>query len=442
MAKHIVDFARMKKIREGNLVKEIFKCEVMPALGCTEPAAVALACSLARKETGNAEIRRIKITVDPATLKNATGVTIPNTNEKGIKIAAALGAICGIPELKLEVLEGTNATNIEAAKQMLREGHVEVVCNPNWKRLRIAASVETDNGYGAAIIDGNHTNVVFCQYSKEKISFDGIFEEYNSASADKLYADELRNKTLSELVEMARDIDLHTGAWVHQGIMMNLILSDAGKNLGGVGNYLRSLVADGDLSNNLIVSTQILVASATDARMAGIAQPAMSSGGSGNQGILTTLVPYYVGITWGIDICRIKESVALSHLLNSYIKCYLNDLSPMCGCGVAAGVGAAAAITYLRTDDINTISKAINNVIADIAGMLCDGAKGGCSMKGASATEASIRAALLALKGCSMDSADGILGDSFEKTIKNLSLVANVGMQHSDSVVLGIMAER
>lgn len=425
-----------------DLVKKILSKEVVPTLGCTEPGAVAYACSIAGKKFKNKTIIKIKVIVDPATYKNAFGVTIPGTNKKGIAIAAALGVISGDYKLKLEALQNVNAKDIEIAKKMIEEERVDVVYVPNWENLRIMVIVENKNNFGYAVIDGEHTNVALYRHSKEKIDITKLYKfPKENISTGKDYGEELRSLDLADLIYMAKSIDDDDRAYIEKGISLNRLLAKAGTNIKGVGNTIQHLVEDGTLDENLITQTQILIASATDARMAGISYPAMSSGGSGNQGILAILAPHLIGKKWNIDNHRIQESITLSHVLNSYIKCFLGNLSPMCGCAVSAGVGAAAAITYLRTDDPKIINAAINNVIADISGMLCDGAKGGCARKVTTATEVSIMAALFALKCNTVDNLDGIIGNSFKETIKNLSLVGKNGIK-TDPVVLKIMANK
>lgn len=435
-----------------NIVKELFRSDVIPALGCTEPICVAFACSLARYAVSNGgkdrtEITKIRVTMDPGVFKNGSAVSIPNANGmKGNQIAAALGAICGEPKLKLEVLRNVTLEHLARAKEMLASGRVEVACNYTWKGLRVEAKVENGNQYGVAIIEDGHTNVVICRKGECEILDLSSLLGNDCASqvvpGNSDYRNALRKMSIADMIALARNIDVDDRRYIDQGIAMNLAISEVGYGMDGVGGHLKSLVSRGILPDGLITSTQISVTSATDARMAGVNMPVMSSGGSGNQGVVAALVPYCVGKRRGIDILRIQESITLSHLLNTYVKCFLGNLSPMCGCAVAAGIGAAAAMVYQHTDDPKVIGNAIDNVVGDITGILCDGAKGGCSMKVASATQSSIRAALLALSGYSIDCLDGIVGRTPEETIQNLWVVDNVGMQNTDETILGIMARK
>lgn len=435
-----------------NIIKELFSSDVVPALGCTEPITVAFACSLARYAVSNgntdpAGISRIKVVTDPGVFKNGSAVAIPNTNGmKGNQIAAALGAISGKPELKLEVLRHVTPEHLASARDMLTCGRVELACNYTWKGLRVEARVENRHEYGLAVIEGGHTNVVICRKGEHEILDLSTLLGGNCtcgvSPGNSSYRNALRKMSVANLIFLARNIDEEDRRYIDQGVSMNLAISEVGRAMGEVGSHLESLVRQGLLSDDIITSAQITVASATDARMSGASMPVMSSGGSGNQGVVAALVPYLAGKRRGIEIGRIQESIALSHLLNTYVKCFLGHLSPMCGCAVAAGIGAAGAIAYQKTDDPEVIGHAINNVIGDIAGILCDGAKSGCSMKVASATQASIRAAFLALSGCSIDCLDGIIGKTPEETIRNLWIVDSVGMQHADEMILKIMANK
>ena len=177
--------------------------------------------------------------------------------------------------------------------------------------------------------------------------------------------------------------------------------------------------------------------------MDGLNLPVMSSGGSGNQGIVAILVPYNVGLWFKIDERRIVESIALSHLVNSYIKCYTGSLSPICGCSIAAGVGAAVAIVYQQAGkNIDQMTLAVNNLISDLGGMLCDGAKGGCALKVVSSTDSAIRSAYMALNNHGITSIEGFIGRTAEETIQNLSRISDVGMAGVDATMIQIMQEK
>jgi len=220
-------------------------------------------------------------------------------------------------------------------------------------------------------------------------------------------------------------------------------MAEAGKDLKKVGHYLSDLIQKGFFQDDILSSSKIMTSSAADARMAGVNHPVMASGGSGNQGIVAILVPYHVGQYFDIPEDRIVESIALSHLLNGYVKCFTGSLSPICGCAIAAGVGASAAIVYQQSGaHMDRITLAINNIISDLGGMLCDGAKGGCSLKVVSATDSAIRSAYMALNDYGITAVEGFVGKTAEETIYNLSRISEVGMAKADDVMLDIMTEK
>ena len=208
-------------------------------------------------------------------------------------------------------------------------------------------------------------------------------------------------------------------------------------------DYIFNSVNKGCLLNDVFSSSKILTASASDARMAGIDLPAMSSGGSGNQGIVAILVPYNAGKIFKIEEKIILQSIALSHLMNSYIKCFTGDLSPLCGCATAEGACAAVALVYQQYGkDMEKITLAVNSLISDLGGMLCDGAKGGCALKVATATDSAIRCAYMALDNYGISHLEGFVGKTAEETIYNLSKISILSMPKVNETILGIMLDK
>ncbi|MFA4833678.1 MAG: L-serine ammonia-lyase, iron-sulfur-dependent, subunit alpha [Patescibacteria group bacterium] len=431
-----------------NILKEVLRNEVRPALGCTEPIAVAYACSLAMAAIKNKhpqdshEILEITVIVDPGVLKNGLGVCIPNTNgQKGNCIAAALGAICGDSALQLRVLEKVAPDDLVKAEKMVREGKAHVLCEAH-DSLYIKATVKTSTGNASAIIRDSHTNVVAILV--DGVVIDGSVEEDCATVVNKVapYRQNMSTMRIADLIDCAQGLDEDDYQYLLRGVEMNLVLSRAGLQLGKFGSQLAAMAAQANLENELFKSTQILVSCATDARMAGVNLPAMSSGGSGNQGIVAILVPYNVGTKEGIPERRIVESIALSHLLNSYVKQYTGEIAPICGCAIAAGLGAAGAIAYQLSPRAETVGLAINNVVGDITGMLCDGAKGGCTLKVLSSTDSAIRAAYFAINGFFISSSDGIISEAPEETIRNLGRLCALGLDHLNGTVLDIMINK
>jgi len=424
-----------------NLLKEVLRNEVFPALGCTEPIAVAYAAGIAAKEI-EGRIKEINITVDTGVYKNGLAITVPNTGgEKGNLIAGVLGALIKQPELKMEILKGTRQDMISQAKELIRAKKAKITYDESKTDLYIAVSIKTERGSARAVIENGHTNLVrlekngrpIFEKKRDEITFTG--QEYKPI---------LKKMKISELIDLAEHLDDEDYNYIQRGIDMNLKISEAGLKLQKVGYYLSDLVKKGYFLDGIFSSSKILTASASDARMAGLNFPAMSSGGSGNQGIVAILVPYNVGKYFKIEEKKILQSIALSHLINSYIKCFTGDLSPLCGCSIAAGVGAAVAIVYQQKGkDMEKIALAVNNLVSDLGGMLCDGAKGGCALKVVSATDSAIRSAYMALNNHGITELEGLVGKTAEETIYYLSKISSkIGMANVDDTILEIMMEK
>jgi L-cysteine desulfidase len=426
--------------RSLNILKEVLKHEVFPALGCTEPIAVAYAASIAGQQIeGN--IEEISIIVDPGVFKNGFAVTVPNTGgEKGNLIAGVLGALIKKPELKMEILKGADAETLAQAKARIAEKKAKINFDPTRSDLYIDVTVKTDLGSARAVMEGAHTNLVFLEKNNQPIFTLGHTE---NSSGSQAYKQALKRMTMAAFVDLVECMDEEDYSEIRRGIEMNLKIAEAGKKLQKVGYYISDLMKKGFLLEDVFSTIKILTASAADARMAGLSFPVMSSGGSGNQGIVAILVPCKVGEFFNIQEATIVRSIALSHLINGYIKCFTGDLSPLCGCAIAAGVGAAVAIVYQQHGkDMKKITLAVNNLISDLGGMLCDGAKGGCALKVASSTDSAIRAAYMAMNDHGITQTEGFIGRTAEETIWNLTAISKLGMAKVDDTMLGIMIDK
>lgn len=423
-----------------NIYKEMVMHEVFPALGCTEPIAVAYAAAHAAAQL-KGEVEEVRIEVDPGVFKNGFAVTVPNTGgEKGNLIAGALGALIGRPELKMEILKGTDDILLARAKGLLAKGHVTLTYDDKKVGLHIDVTVKSASGTARAVLEGGHTNLV-------RLEKDGtpLFDAAGSFLGGKghAYRERLREMTIAGMIDLLEELNEEDLIYLRTGVEMNLALAEEGKKLGKVGHFVADLVSKRRLVDDVVTTSKILAASASDARMAGLPYPAMASGGSGNQGIVASLVPYTVGKFYGVPDETILKSIALSHLVNGYIKCYTGDLSPICGCAIAAGVGAAVAIVYQRSGkDLEKINLAVNTLVSDLGGMLCDGAKSGCALKVVSSTESAIRAAYMAMNSHGITEEEGFVGRSAEQTIKNMSRISGIGMSLVDETMLGIMENK
>ena len=422
------------------ILKEVLKSEVFPALGCTEPIAVAYAASVAAKEIEDG-FEEISITVDPGVYKNGIAVTIPNTNgEKGNLIAGVLGALIKQPELKMEILKGVKRGMIKEAKTLIHEKKAKIFYKRSKTDLYIDVFVKNGRNSARAIVENDHINLVRIDKNNKTI-FKKTRKENKSYC--KEYKQYLKKMKISELIDLVKYIDEKDCIYIKSGIEMNLKASEAGKKLKKVGYYLSDLVNKEYLCDDIFSSTKIWAASAADARMSGVNIPVMTSGCSGNQGIVGILVPYNVGKRLWIKEKKILQSIALSHLINSYIKCFTGDLSPLCGCAIAAGIGATVAIVYQQKGkDIKKINLAVNNLVSDLGGMFCDGAKGGCALKVTSAAESSIRSAYMALHNYGISDIEGFVGKTAEETINYLNRICHTAMANVNDAIIEIMFEK
>lgn len=422
-----------------NILRKVLKHEVFQALGCTEPIAVAYAVSVASKQL-DGEISEVCISVDPGVYKNGFAVAIPNTGGlRGNLIAGVLGAFIKRPELNMEIMSCVTEDILRCAKTLIKEHKAHISCDNSKKHLYIDVFVRSGKDSARAVIEGSHTNLVRLVHNGEELLQKKALYQFSN---DKLRT-ALRNTSVAELVDMVKQIDQQDYDYIKRGIDMNLRISEAGHSLRKVSYYISELVGKKQRGDDLSSSCEVITSSAVDARMGGINLPVMSSGGSGNQGIVAILVPYLVGKHYNIEEGLIIRSIALSHLLNSYIKCFTGDLSPLCGCAIAAGVGASAAIVYQRAGkDMGKITLAVNNLVSDLGGMLCDGAKEGCALKVASSTNSAIRSAHMALNNHGITHVEGFVGRTAEDTIRNLSQIGDIGMSLANETMLNIMVKK
>jgi L-cysteine desulfidase len=257
------------------------------------------------------------------------------------------------------------------------------------------------------------------------------------------YRDRLRTMKLEEVLREVIGLDDETRSYIQRGIDMNLAISEKGVDLKRNAYQLQQMVTQGLMADDLFYRVKQRVASALDARMGGLPEPVMTSGGSGNQGVLTILLPYLVGRDRSIELPRIQESIAISHAVNCYIKCFTGELSAVCGCAIAASIAAAIAIVYQMAGiDMEKITYAVDNIIADLSGIICDGAKPGCSMKIVTGADTAMRSAFMALAGYGISTDDGIIGSSAEESIRNLSKISLEGMGLVDSTVVHILQQK
>ena len=430
-------------------VKDVLKTEVAPALGCTEPVAIALAAAGAASLIPNQTIEALEIWVDPNIYKNGVAVAIPGTQGlNGLDLAAALGALGGDPALRLEVLATVEDDTVASALKLLERRIVSVKLLQDRTGLYVKAVLRTATHVSEAIIEGLHDNIVSLKLDDQPIVDSKLLSGLETAGGNsKLQLVEawLKQLRLSDLVTLLDELDADDYAFLDEGIQVNMRLADYGLKHGsglGIGKTLERLVRQRMISQDMIVAARILTAAASDARMAGVPLPAMSSAGSGNHGLTAILPIWAVKDYVDSDHQAILQAIAISHIITAYVKAHTGRLSAICGCSVAAGAGAAAGVTYLLGGTIQHIAGAITNLTEDLAGVICDGAKAGCSLKLATAAGTAIQSALFALQGVHVKSTDGIVADSAEETMQNVGRLSSQGMIETDRTILKIMLEK
>lgn len=422
-----------------NLLKEIVAYEVFPALGCTEPISCAYAVAAAAEQL-SAPVEKVKMMVDPGTFKNGAAVTVPHSDEeKGNVIAAALGAVIARSAKRLEVLKDVTPGILRQARKMIEKGALEYRCLEDEKGFRVEVWVEGGGSAVHCIISEGHTNITCLEKDGKSI----IGSHPHAGSNPKKYREILKRIGMEELLREVTQLDDKTRAIIQRGIEMNMAISERGIGVRRTAFQLQRMKEEGIVAEDLFYNVKLRVAAAVDARMAGLPHPVMTSGGSGNQGVITILVPYLVGRDRGIDSARVQESIAAAHAINSYIKCYIGELSVICGCAIAAGIAAAVALVFQQVGiEMGMIGFAVNNVIGDLSGLICDGAKPGCSMKAVSATDTAMRSAFMALFGYGLSEDEGVLGTSPEESIRNLSRISLEGMFGVDPTVVRILKDK
>lgn len=421
----------------GNLIIETLKEEVVPAMGCTEPVAVALACAKVKELIDFDTINSVEVLVGPNIYKNGLAVGIPNTNEVGLYIAAALGITGGKSEKDLRVLEGLTENDVKLANELLDSGKLSLDIKDTKDKIYIEANLHTDKGSAKVIINGRHNRFVYIEKQGDVI-LDAKEENAQSKNSKNV----LYSLKISDIIKEIEKISHEDIAFMLDGLEMNEKVAQAGlseKKGMGVGYSTKESIEKGFLSDDLANYAMMLTAAASDARMSGISLSVMSSNGSGNNGLTAILPIAAYRKKFNVSDEKLAKALAISHIMNSYTKNYIGRLSALCACGVAAGTGAGVAIAWLMGANDTQIDGVIKNMIANTSGMICDGAKVGCALKLATSASAAVQSALLAMNNCIVPARNGIVAETAEDTIKNLKTLSTEGMSTADSVILKIM---
>ena len=424
----------------------LLKQEVKPALGCTEPVAVALAAARsceALRSIGEEPVK-VEAEVSANILKNGMGVGIPGTGMVGLDIAVALADTCGKSSYGLEVLKDLDAASVARAKAIKEEGKISITLADTSESLYVKATAISEEHKACTVLRGSHDNISSVTIDgKEMLAAKGRSSDTDGESDDsmELEPDFAKTITVKQIFDFATTAPLEEISFIMDSVTLNKALVDEGltHRYGlQVGRTIMQKEHSSVYGDSLLTYAMACTAAASDARMAGCTLPAMSNSGSGNQGITVTVPVIAVAEKSGATSEQLTRALTLAHLIAIHIKGHLGKLSALCGC-VIASTGSSCGIVYLKGGGYNEVCSAIKNMVGNITGMVCDGAKEGCALKVASGVACSLQSAVLALDGICISESDGIIEKDTEKTIANLGKIGSIGMQSTDKMILDIM---
>lgn len=429
-------------MKEAYYLKQLEE-ELVIALGCTEPVAVAYAASLAKKQAGDEKTESIDLKASVNIYKNAMGVFIPGTHEMGAAMAAALGATGGKADMGLQVLEDLKDQAIEEARDLVAMNRVKTdPAPPDTPSLYIDVRVRTQNHEGRAIIAWKHDLVM-------ELEKDGISTFHNDLTQHQDLTEVISEDDLKDIWTFANRVNLEDLDIIRQAILLNERIAREGLDKGYGLEVGKSIANAHQITKKTKGKTQASLAdycaswtaAASDARMAGASFPVMSNSGSGNQG-LTATVPvlaaaHYLGNTEE----ELLRAQTLSHLVAIHVKKSYGRLSPLCG-ATAAAVGASAGLVMLMGGNLKHVIAAVQNMFGTLTGMICDGAKLGCALKVSICIYAAVQAAYVAMQGKEIAATDGVIESDVEETIKNMERISKEGMTNMDDLLLHIMLNK
>ncbi len=417
---------------------ELLHREVVPALGCTEPIAVALTAARAAEALGAAP-ERLDVAVCANLLKNGRGVMVPGTGEMGLGIAAAAGALGGKSALGLECLRDLSPEQVARAKALLAEDRVNLHLPENELLLYCKVVAHGGGHSGAAELRDSHANIT-AVWRDDVLVFTGD----GTAAAEEESASGQWPLSLAAIHAFATTTPLPEIAFILEAARMNRTVAEEGltRQYGlAVGKNMDAQVRRHILADDMPTFAVKLTAAAADARMAGVMMPVMSNSGSGNQGITCTMPVVACAIRLEKSDEELARALIMSHLTAIHIKHHLGRLSAHCG-AMVAGTAAGCGITLLLGGGLREMEMTVRNMVGNVAGMICDGAKSSCALKVASAVGAGIQAAMLALEGSAVPGNEGIVSEDIEACIANLGRLGSTGMRETDKVILDIMLHK
>lgn len=416
----------------------LIKREVAPAIGCTEPMCVALCVAYATEALGG-EPESIQVGLSANVLKNAMGVGIPGTGMVGLPIAIALGALVGKSSYQLEVLHDCTPEAVERGKKLIENGIINItlekeVCD----NLYVDVVCKRGSHRSEAIIAHEHTRLVYLCCDNN------LLLDERSSLQGKSVGETDNDLTLRQVFDFATRTSINKLEFINEARILNEKAAEEALkgNFGHeLGKTLSRPLGKGIMGDSIFCHILSVTSCACDARMAGAMIPVMSNSGSGNQGIAATLPVVVFARENHNTEEELTRALILSHLTAIYIKQSLGRLSALCGC-VVASTGSSCGITYLMGGHYEQVAYSVKNMIANLAGMVCDGAKPSCALKVSSGVSTAVLSAMLAIQNKFVTNVEGLIEDDVDRCIRNLTLVGAKGMQETDRMVLDIMTHK
>ena len=416
--------------------------DMKPALGVTEPGAIAFAAARAKAET-EGEVLRVDVALNSGMYKNAYTCGIPDSDAYGNLQAAALGVVAADPAKGLESLDGITDADNEAAAKMVRDGRVHVTLDHMGSEITIDATVCTETDTCSVHIRGTHTHIQWIEKNGEIVFGEKTERQEESEEAETPV---IHRYTLQQILEYVTQVPTKEISFIREAFSMNIELLEEGihSKKTTIGPMLLRANDGKIISEDARKTAQLMCNGAIEARVLGLSSPAMSITGSGAHGIIATmpLFAYYEVNYEVIDDDILLRATALSYLITMYIKEYSGRLSAFCGCGIAAGTGMACGLGYLRGASEAQQTMIIQNMASGLTGMICDGGNQGCAMKGMVAVDAAFRSVDMAMQNVCIDAIHGINGRTPEDTMRNMGRIASPGMVKTEEVIVDIMKNK
>ncbi len=472
---------------------ELIKKDMLPALGVTEPGAIAF-CVAKAKSYAKGELLHLNVAMNSGMYKNAFTCGIPNSTEVGNVFAAALGYIAGNPDEGLESLANVTSIDNISAQKLIDEGKITVTLSEISSRIFIEATLETAESIVTLTIRDTHTNITKIIVNGETVletedehrgnatNTDEVTYEHKSDTSETIRSTDehtsittetdaaadgqaditesdaangakvigttkihfIHRYTLADIVDYVNTVPLEEIEFVKDAYRVNLELFEEALNNSRT-TFARQLLAMNGgklISQDESMTASLLCNAAIEARVIGLDKPAMSITGSGAHGIIATMPLYGVYKVNGLNEETLYRATMLSYLVCTYIKEYSGRLSAFCGCAIAAGTGMACGLVFLKGGNVEQMEHTINNMASSITGMICDGGNQGCTMKGVAACDAAFRSVAFAMKGVHIDNVHGINGKTPEDTMRNMGLIASPGMVGTEKTIVEIFENK